>query len=76
MLDCIRKQLNSELIDARSKWPAIYSAHEGASVIQEELEEFRGSIHENQSSSNTNARIELIQTAAMCIRTLEDVYYT
>ena len=63
-----------ELETARAKWPAIRSAHEGASLIQEELEEYRAAIREDQSVDNDQACVELIQTAAMCIRTLEDVY--
>ena len=64
-----------ELETARAKWPAIRSAHEGASLIQEELEEYRADIREDQSVDNDHACEELIQTAAMCIRTLEDVYH-
>ena len=63
-----------ELETARAKWPAIRSAHEGASLIQEELEEYRAAIREDQSVDNDLACVELIQTAAMWIRTLEDVY--
>ena len=63
-----------ELVAARARWPTIRSAHEGASLVQEELEEYRAAIHEDQSVDNDHACEELIQTAAMCIRTLEDVY--
>ena len=73
-MDTIRQLVDTELLNAKSKWPRIRGAHEGASLIQEELEEFREAIRKDQSMMNTDAADELVQIAAMAIRTLEDVY--
>lgn len=70
----IENRLHNELEKAKDEWPPIQGSHEGASLIQEELEEFRMEIRNDQTFENHMAIPELIQIAAMAIRTLEDVY--
>ena len=70
-----KKMIENELAKATAKWPSIKSAHEGISLILEELDEFREAVREDQGAGNYKAKLELIQVAAMAIRTLEDYYY-
>lgn len=50
------------------------SAHEAYSVILEELDEFWDEVRKKtEDRSSYNMRTELIQTAAMCIRTILDL---
>jgi hypothetical protein len=69
-LDCVADEL--EL--ARDSHPPINSAHEGYSVILEELQEFWAQVKRKRSERDPDAMwAELVQVAAMAARTAEDV---
>jgi hypothetical protein len=66
--------LSNELTRARGHFPNINSLHEGYAVILEELEEFWAEVMAKRSErSPAQQRRELIQIAAMAIRTASDV---
>ena len=73
----ILKEIDMELVRAREKFKPINSAHEGYAVILEEVEEFWQQVMLKKSLRDPEAmRKELIQIAAMAIRTLQDVIDT
>ncbi|MGH3610392.1 MAG: hypothetical protein ACRDRD_20240 [Pseudonocardiaceae bacterium] len=64
----------AELRGARAKWPPINSAHEGYAVILEEVDEFWQHVLAKQRDRDPEAMYaELIQVAAMAVRTASDV---
>ena len=62
----------TELEKARNNFPPINSWHEGYAIILEELHEFFHLV-KTKGSTTDNMVKELIQVAAMCQRTAEDV---
>lgn len=63
-----------EIESARSKHRPINSAHEGYSVILEELDEFWEEVRKKRSLRSPDKMVaELVQIAAMAQRTAEDV---
>lgn len=74
-------EIVAETERAMSLHPPIHSGHEAYGVIKEELDEFWEQVKINPnklSGSERAARLdkmhsELIQTAAMCLRTLVDL---
>jgi hypothetical protein len=69
-LDCVTEELER----ARDGHPPINSAHEGYSVILEELDEFWDEVKRKRSERDPEAMwSELVQVAAMAARTAEDV---
>jgi chromosome segregation ATPase len=67
-------QVHAEIKDARAKHAPINSAHEGYSVILEELDEFWEEVRKKRSDRNPQRMWnELVQVAAMAMRTAEDV---
>ena len=68
------KDVQKELLHARSLHAPINSAHEGYSVILEELEEFWEEVRKRRGERNEERMLdELVQVAAMAQRTAEDV---
>lgn len=68
------EMLADELAHARGKFPNINSLHEGYAVILEELSEFWAEVLLKASErSPAQQRRELIQIAAMALRTAADV---
>ena len=66
-----------ELANARRKFPALHSAHEGYAVILEELDEFWEQVRTRDAGRDPRKMLaELVQTAAMCQRTAEDLGLT
>ena len=67
--------VEDELVFARDKFPPIHSIHEGYAVIKEELDEFWEECKEKRIDimKNKNMLKELVQIAAMCQRTAEDM---
>lgn len=62
-----------ELYAAKRNYPPVASVHEGYAIILEELDEFWEICKLKPANRGTEAmRRELIQVAAMAIRTLED----
>jgi len=68
-------RVERELASARSLHPKpIASLHEGFAVMLEEFEEFKAEVFKKASSRKMDLILhELIQAAAMCQRTAEDV---
>ncbi len=64
-------QVDDELCQAERKHGPIHSLHEGLAVIDEELHEFRMEVYKDQPNYE-HARRELIQVAAMALRTIKD----
>jgi hypothetical protein len=65
-----------ELTRAQSLFPPIHSPHEGLAVIEEEWEEFKKEVWafnlNKGRDTRPKMRAELIQLAAMCLRTIND----
>lgn len=73
ILDAVGEEVNR----ARRLHLPINSAHEGYAVILEELDEFKAEVWKKQSQRDRAAMLtELIQCAAMCIRTAVDIGLT
>ena len=67
-------EFHQELDRARSKFGPIHNLHEGYAIIKEEFDEFWEVVREQYTPERlVDARKELIQVAAMVIRTIEDV---
>lgn len=65
--------INEELYQARSKWPAFNSAHEGYAILAEEVDELWDHVKTNQKKRDLVAmKAEAIQVAAMAIRFAEE----
>lgn len=64
-----------EVVRARIKHPVpFHSSHEGYAIIKEEFDEmWKEVMKQSDERSYARLRIEAIQTAAMCIRMIEDV---
>ena len=77
----VTDQIAAEVARAMSIHKGITSLHEGYSVILEELDEFWEQVKTNPkklSSADRDMRLaelrkELIQTAAMCVRSIVDL---
>lgn len=64
--------VQEELSKARSKHRNIYSIHESVAVILEEFEEFKAEVFKRDPNLSL-IKEELVQVAAMCQRTAEDL---
>lgn len=63
--------IRDEVERAEGLHPRIHSLHEGYAVILEELDEFKAEVWKKSSQrDDENVTKELIQCAAMCVRTL------
>lgn len=60
-----------ELEEAQQKFRPIVSPHEGYAIIGEEFDEFWDEV-KLKNNSKSKMRMELIQVAAMCVRTIVD----
>jgi len=69
-------QIAKEVERARSMFPSIHNMHEGLGVIWEEFDEFKDEVFlfnlRKGRDTRAKARTELIQLAAMAIRTIMD----
>lgn len=73
-MSVFRDLVKKELERARVAHPPINSLHEGYSVILEELDEFWEEVKKKNSNREPLKLLnELIQVAAMCERTYDDV---
>lgn len=65
----VKKAVEDELTNAIRRWPHFNSAHEGFSVLKEEVDELWEHVKTNQKKRDLNAmRKEAIQVAAMAMR--------
>lgn len=69
-------EVAAEISRARSMFPAIYSPHEGLAIIREEYLEFEDEVWQHnlfkKRDHRPQMRTELIQLAAMALRTILD----
>ena len=64
----------AEVKRAQSKHPALHSLHEAYAVILEEMDELKAEIWKQREARSLQVLVvELIQIAAMCARTVEDL---
>ena len=72
----LAEEVARELTRAQSLFPPIHSPHEGLAVIEEEWEEFKKEVWafnlNKGSDTRRKMRTELVQLAAMCLRTIHD----
>lgn len=67
-------EVDKELMRSRAKHGPMRNVHEAYAVILEEFEEFWDEVKaQNNVRSKTRMREELIQVAAMAVRTIEDL---
>jgi hypothetical protein len=70
------KEVEQELLRARSLFKPIHSPHEGLGVVMEEFEEFKDEVYAFNLSKGRDTRpkmrTELIQLATMSLRTILD----
>jgi hypothetical protein len=71
MLHTFPMLVEAELLSATEKFGFINSLHEGYAVILEELDEFWDAV-KTKESTQTEILNELVQVAAMCLRTAMD----
>lgn len=62
-----------ELNSAERKFPPFNSAHEGFSILAEEVDELWDEVKKGSKGSPSDLRAEAIQVAAMAIRFVKDV---
>jgi NTP pyrophosphatase (non-canonical NTP hydrolase) len=76
-LDEIIERVRTEVDYATTLYPAFNSAHEGISVLKEEVDELWTEVKVKQGKRNVdNMRQEAIQVAAMAIRFAYDICRT
>lgn len=65
----------NEAMRAGSKHPPMHSHHEAYAVIKEEFDEYWAEVQKGGSTPRDPAalKLELVQTAAMCLRALHDL---
>jgi hypothetical protein len=67
-------QVEQELHRACMKYPSLHSLHEAYAVILEEVDELKAEVWKKDEARDHDAiRSELVQIAAMCARTEEDL---
>ncbi len=72
----IADDIREEVCLSMSLHNPLNSDHEAYSVIMEEIEEYWEEVKKKRAERNRdNMRKELIQIAAMCIRTIVDCHY-
>ena len=72
--DDIYAAIARELARATARHAPLNSAHEAYAVLLEELDEFKAEVWKRRLDRSSAAmRAELIQLAAMCVRTIEDL---
>jgi len=70
----ILKEVEEEVVRARSLWPAFNSAHEAYAVLLEEVDELKAHVWTNQKKRDLEEmRKEAIQVAAMAVRFALDI---
>jgi hypothetical protein len=68
------QEVQRERDRACEKHPPLNSLHEAYAVILEELDEFKAEVwKQNKARSEDAIRAELVQIAAMCMRTVQDL---
>lgn len=73
-MDEVLQQIGAEVQRAQAKHAPLNSAHEAYAVILEELDEFKTEVWKQTKCRDRGAmRAELIQLAAMAVRTIHDL---
>src|ERR1700688_2836741 len=77
IVDGLVQEVAAEVNRAQSLFAPINGPHEGYGVIKEEFDEFWDEVKKYNLNKNRDTRpqmrTELIQLAAMCLRTIHDV---
>lgn len=74
MISDVLAAVGEELARARAHHEPLHSAHEAYAVILEELDEFKVEVWKRRGARDpAHMRAELIQIAAVAIRTVEDL---
>lgn len=74
VISSICAQVSDEVWRASIRHKPLNSAHEAFAVILEELEEFKAEVwKKTEDRTAADMRKELIQTAAMCVRAINDL---
>ncbi len=74
VIACLVDEVGSEVKRAMDLHAPLNSAHEAYAVILEELDEFKEEVFlRREKRSPERMKKELIQTAAMCIRAINDL---
>jgi hypothetical protein len=72
----VTDEIAAEVERAERLFPPIHNMHEGFGVISEEMDEFKTEVWNfnlrKGRDTRKAARAELIQLAAMCVRTIRD----
>jgi len=77
LLANVLDEIGDEFREAQAKHKSLNSAHEAYAVIREELDEFWDEVKKKREQRSKYAmRRELVQVAAMCVRTILDVGLT
>jgi len=70
-------EIANEVARARQLFPPHHSLHEALGIVQEEFDEFKDEVYAHNLTKGRDrrpaARVELIQLAAMAMRTILDV---
>ena len=70
----VRTLVNHEAAQAAAKHAPMHSHHEAYAVIKEEFDEYWEEVRKRSASRDAEAlKMELVQTAAMCLRALHDL---
>ncbi len=76
MISTLLAEVGAELDRAQQLFEPLHSPHEGLAVIEEEFEEFKREVWKHNLTKNRDTRPqmreELIQLAAMALRTIND----
>lgn len=70
----VRTLVNHETAQAIARHTPMHSHHEAYAVIKEEFDEYWTEVTKRSSQRDSEAlKLELVQTAAMCLRALHDL---
>jgi len=67
-----KEMIDAELVKARANFRPINTFHEGIAIIREEYLELEKAIFARERDED-EIRKEAVQTAAMCVRLIEDL---
>ena len=67
----IAQEVYKELKSANAKFPPFKSTHEAYAVILEEMDEFWSEVKKKEPDLK-NMKNELVQIAAMCVKTIQN----
>lgn len=70
----LAEEVRKELLRSQGLHSPMNSAHEALAVIEEEIDEFKKEVYKKREQRDKDKmREELVQTAAMCMRSILDL---